>query len=110
MVRLVGIGSRVSREVYERICEEAKAKKTTRSEIIRQHLTEYYDLKAENAKLEEQLDKVLAEGLRLKKENEKLKKRIEELERSLVLRKEIEKQKEQERRSRLWRWLEEHLR
>ena len=38
---LVHVSSRIGRDVYERILEEARETGKTKSEIIRKHLTEY---------------------------------------------------------------------
>lgn len=47
---MVGIGSRVPREIYERICEEAELLGVTRSEVIRRILVEHY--RREDAEVE----------------------------------------------------------
>lgn len=39
---MVGVGSRVPREIYERICEDAELLGVTRSEVIRRILVEHY--------------------------------------------------------------------
>ncbi|NJE27035.1 hypothetical protein E3E22_10525 [Thermococcus sp. MV5] len=109
MVRLVGIGSRVSEEVYERICGEAKAKNTTRSEIIRHHLTKYYELIEKVEWLERMYNACMQDRKELMEENERLKTKVKTLERLLELQREIEKQKEKERKNRLWRWMKEHI-
>lgn len=40
---LVGVGSRVPKEVYERIVEEAELLGVSRSEVIRKILVEHYE-------------------------------------------------------------------
>lgn len=91
MERLVGVGSRVPESVYKKIESEAREKGVTRSEIIRQHLTEYYDLKAENEELKKRIQELESENFDLskkleqyeimeeifEKETEELKKKIE---------------------------------
>lgn len=50
MVRLVGVGSRVPRDVYEKIVEDAKRLGVTRSEVIRHILTQHYEREEEAKK------------------------------------------------------------
>lgn len=103
MARLVGVGSRIPKELYDRICEEAKAKKTTRSEIIRRHLTLYYILESENEILKKRIEEYRKMIIAFKEEAkswrelyEKLKEEIEELRNKVELYKmEIERLKDE---------------
>lgn len=105
---LVGIGSRIEKEVYDKIVKEAKENKTTRSEIIRHHLKNYYKLKEKHGELFKVFNRMHSEIERLQKENKQLKIRVKNLERILEYKKELE-EKEKERKNRLWEWLKEHF-
>ena len=50
MARLVGVGSRVPREVYEKIVEDAERLGVTRSEVVRHILIQYYEREEEAKK------------------------------------------------------------
>ena len=76
---LVGIGSRIEKEVYNKIVKEAKENKTTRSEIIRHHLKNYYKLKEKHGELFKVFNRMHSEIERLQKENESLKTKVKEL-------------------------------
>lgn len=106
---LVGIGSRIEKEVYDKIVKEAKENKTTRSEIIRHHLKKYYELKEKHRELFKVFNRMHSEIERLQKENESLKTKVKNLERILEYKKELEEKKEKERKNRLWKWLKEHF-